>query len=79
MKLKDLLAVCGDYERVELHSSHDGRIVASTKKDMEKYGEVDVIRFRPRIKVNTEGSFATPYLYIYGSAYQIDEVKKNEQ
>ena len=77
MKLKEFLAVCGDYDRVELHSSYDGRIIASTRKSLEKYGDVDVIRVHPNIKVNTEGSFATPYFYVYGSSYQIDEVKKN--
>ena len=77
MKLKEFLTVCNDYDRIELHSSYDGRLVASTRKSLEKYGEVDVIRVHPCIKVNTECSFATPYFYIYGSNYQIAEVKKN--
>ena len=77
MKLKEFLEMCSGYYRVELHSSYDGRIVASTRKSLEKYGEVDVIGVHPCIKVNTDGSFATPYFYVYGSSYQIDEVKKN--
>jgi hypothetical protein len=77
MKLKEFLSVCSDHARVELHSAYDGRIVASTRKSLEKYGEIDVISAHPCIKINTDGSFATPYLYIYGSHYQINEVKKN--
>lgn len=77
MKLKEFLSVCSDHARVELHSSYDGRIAASTRKSLEKYGEIDVISVYPCIKVTTDGSFATPYFYIYGSNYQIAEVKKN--
>ena len=77
MKLKDLLEVCDGYDRIELHSSYGGRIVASTRDSLKKYGEVDVRGVYPRVKLNTEGTLATPYLHIYGSHYQINEVKKN--
>ena len=77
MKLKELLDSTYCDCRIELHSAYDGRLVASTRDSLEKYGEVTVKKIRPLIKVNKEGTFANPYIYVYASAYEINEVKKN--
>ena len=77
MKLKEFLDVSYYNCHIELHSAYDGRLVASTRNSLEKYGEVTVKTVKPLIKVNKEGTFATPYIYVFGSAYEINEVKKN--
>lgn len=76
MKLKELMEVL-DNTHMELHSSYNGKLVASTAKSLEKYANVDVVRVYPKIKLNSDGSYAHAYFYIFGSNYQINEVKKN--
>lgn len=77
MKLKEFLDVTYRDCRIELHSAYDGRLVASTRDSLEKYGEITVKNIRPLMKVSKDGIFATPYIYVYGRAYEINEVKKN--
>ena len=77
LKVKDLMDVAR-YADIELHSSFDGKLVAKSKKTLEKFGEVDVLSIWPRIDVSTDGSHAHPFLYVFGASQQILEVKKSD-
>ena len=75
MKLRDLMEV-SPYIQIELASGRDGRIVAKSRDTLEKYGDVEVLSIHPKIRVNREGDWALPYLYVFGNARDIDKIKK---
>lgn len=75
MKVKELLDVC-QYSKIELHSGYDGKLVATSRDSLLKYNDVEVISIYPKINISNDGRLASAYLYVFGSAYQIDEIKK---
>lgn len=76
MKLKELMDVC--MYPMELHSSKDGSLVASTKKSLEKYGEVEVMAIIPKMKMDKNGTHSQSYLYVYGNSIDIRNIKQEE-
>ena len=75
MKLQELMTVVG-YSQIELASGYDGRVVAKSRDTLEKFGEVEVLSIYPKIRVNREGDWARPYLYVFGNARDIDKIKR---
>lgn len=79
MTLNELIKECDYGTSFELHNAEDGKMVANTKKGLEKYGTVQVIGFHPCIKYsNTCGNSAIvkAILYVWGSSYDIQKVKE---
>jgi hypothetical protein len=76
MKIKELLDVC-QYSKIKLHSGYNGSLVATSRDSLRKYGDVEVLSIYPKMNVSSDGSFTTAYLYVFGNAYQIQEVKRN--
>ena len=76
MKIKELLDVC-QYYKIKLHSGFNGSLIATSRESLQKYGEVDVLSICPKMNVSNDGTFATAYLYVFGDACQIREVKRN--
>lgn len=76
MKIKELLEVC-KYSKIKLHSGYDGSLVATSRDSLLKYGDVDVLSIYPKMNVSSDGTFTTAYLYVFGDARQIREVKRN--
>ena len=76
MKIKDLLEVC-KYSKIKLHSGYNGSLVATSRDSLHKYGEVDVLSIYPKMNVSNDGTFITAYLYVFGDACQIREVKRS--
>lgn len=76
MKIKELLEVC-QYSKIKLHSGFDGSLVATSRDSLLKYGDVDVLSIYPKMNVSGDGTYTTAYLYVFGDAYQIKEVKRN--
>ncbi len=75
MILSDLISVCS-YVRIELHSSYDGKLIATSNKSLEKYSSVQVKGIVPKMKLNNEGTYCSPYLYVYVSPYDIYNVNR---
>jgi hypothetical protein len=75
MKLKELLEVCR-HDRIELHSGKDGKLIAKTRKSLEKFGEVTVISVYCQVDCGRSHQTAVPYLYVFGGSYEIDEIKE---
>lgn len=77
MKLSDLMSVC-NYVQIELHSSYDGKRIASSKKSLEKYSSVCIKGIIPKMKLNNDGTYCGTYLYVYVSPYEIDDINKTK-
>lgn len=77
MILSDLISVC-NYVKIELHSSYNGKLIASSKKSLEKYSSVQVKGIIPKMKLNNDGTYCGSYLYVYVSPYEIDKVNKEK-
>ncbi len=76
MTLSELLPVV--YAQVELHNGYDGKLVATNKDSLQKYGNVEVLSVYAKMKAGRDGDFARPYLYVFGSSRDIEKIKKGE-
>lgn len=75
MNLKELRSVCRG-SVIELHSSYDGKLVASSFATLDKYNDVEVVSFYPKIKSDKDENWAKAYLYVFGSSVDIDRIKQ---
>lgn len=75
MTLKELRDVC-KYCEIELHDGYKGKLVATTSKTLDKFNSVEVLSAYPKMKADKDGSWARPYLYVYGDYYTIEQIKK---
>lgn len=76
MKIKELLEVC-KYSKIKLHSGYNGSLVATSRESLSKFGEVDVLSVYPKMNVSNDGTFTTAYLYVFGNASQIRDIKRS--
>lgn len=74
MKLNDLLSVT-TYTNIELHSGFDGKLVATKRDSLLKYGEVEILSVYARIHTNRDNDFASPFLYVFGDVADIERIK----
>ena len=75
MKLNDLLSVA-KHTNIELHSGFDGKLVATKRDSLLKYGAVEVLSVYAGIRTNRDDDFASPYLYVFGDAADIKRIKE---
>lgn len=75
MKLKDLLQVCPN-ARIELHSSFDGKLVATKHESLLNFSEVEVLSIYPQIKTGRDNDYAYPMLYVFGDSTDINRIKR---
>lgn len=73
MKLAELLKIAKG--SIELHSSMDGRLIASNPKSLEKFKDVEVFGMYPKIRINGDKDFAVPYLYVFGNSSDIYRIR----
>ena len=74
MILKELREICR-YCEIELHDGYNGKLVASTSKTLDKFNSVAVLSAYPKMKADKDGSWARPYLYVYGASCDIRQIK----
>ena len=76
MKLKELMDVCR-YNEIRLYSGKTGKLVAKTTGGLSKYAEVEVSGSSVycKIDVGYEGTYAKPYLFVYGCNSDIEKIK----
>ena len=74
MKLSDLLLVVV-YTNIELHNGYDGKLVATKRDILQKYGEVEVLSVYAKIHTSRDNDFASPFLYVFGDASDIKRIK----
>ena len=76
MKLKELMDVCR-YNEIRLYSEKTGRLVAKTVEGLSKYAEVEVSGSSVYCKIDAgrEGTYARPYLFVYGRNSDIEKIK----
>ena len=74
MKLNDLLLVA-QHTNIELHCGYDGKLVATKRDSLQKYGEVEVLSVYAKIHTGRDNDFASPFLYVYGDAADIKRIK----
>lgn len=75
MLLGELLDVI-KYDVIHLHSGYDGKLIAKSRKILEKYSEVEVLSVYPKIDVDRDGRFAQPFLFVFGDEGGIKEVPR---
>lgn len=79
MKVKELYEIA-KYSEIELHSGFDGKMVASSPKDVEKFANAKVLSIIPRIKVTKHScDYAKAYLYIFIDNNDIERIKNETQ
>lgn len=74
MKLSELLSVA-KHTSLELHSGFDGKVVATKTDSLQKYGDVEILSVYARIHTNRDNDFASPFLYVFGNASDIERIK----
>ena len=76
MKLKELMDVCRHNE-IRLYSGKTGKLVAKTTDGLSKYAEVEVRESSVYCKIDAgrEGTYARPYLFVYGRNSDIEKIK----
>lgn len=74
MKLSDLLLVAR-YTNIELHNGYDGKLVATKRDSLQKYGEVEVLSVYAEIRTGRNNELAHPFLYVFGDAADIKRIK----
>lgn len=79
MKLKELMDVCRHNE-IRLYSGKTGRLVAKTVEGLNKYAEVEVSESSVYCKIDAgrEGTYARPYLFVFGHHPDIEKIKNKE-
>lgn len=74
MYLKDLMAVFR-YCPIGLYSGFDGKLVAKSRKSLEKFGDVEVLSAYPKISLNASGDSSYAYLYVYGDHLDVERIR----
>lgn len=75
MTVRELMAV-SKYVPVKMYDGHDGKLVTASKKNLELYKDVTVVRVSPMLELNRGKDVASAVLRIYGSHYEIQQIKE---
>lgn len=79
MKVKELYEIA-KYSEIELHSGFDGKMVASSPKDVEKFADAEVLLIAPLIKVAKHScDCAKAYLYVFIGNNDIERIENETQ
>lgn len=78
MKLKDIYDKI-KYAEIELHSGYDGKLVATSHKTIQSFGDAEVLSIMPQMKITNDGKYTKAYLYIMIDYNDIKRIKQEKE
>ncbi len=74
MKLKELIDLCPECQKIYFYSNNNGEFVARFRNELQKYESVEITGICSKMRTLNEDDVATSILRVFGDGNQIKEI-----